>query len=108
MWHLSPLNKWEFRGSEAKEAAQRVHTHDVMGAERAQVRYGGFVDDDGMLVDDGTVFTFADDHLWVCTNGDDRAEYFADATKGLDVSIDSLPPDLQSMKDHCPCRREMV
>src|ERR1043166_8535107 len=41
MWDLSPLNKWEFRGPEAKEAAQRVHTHDVMGAAPGQVRYGG-------------------------------------------------------------------
>jgi glycine cleavage system aminomethyltransferase T len=96
MWDLSPLSKWEFRGPEAKEAAQRVHTHDVMGAEPGQVRYGAFVDEDGLVVDDGTVFTFAEDHLWVCTNSDDRAEYFADATKGLDVSIAYIAPELPS------------
>jgi aminomethyltransferase len=108
MWDLSPLNKWEFRGSEAREAAQRVHTHDVMGAEPGQVRYGGFVDEDGMLVDDGTVFTFADDHLWVCTNGDDRAGYFADATKGLDVSISYIAPELPSMQIQGPRSRELL
>src|SRR6476646_5086936 len=108
MWDLSPLNKWEFRGPEAKEAAQRVHTHDVMGAEPGQVRYGGFVDEDGMLVDDGTIFTFADDHLWVCTNGDDRAGYFGDATKGLDVSIDYIAPELPSMQIQGPGSRELV
>ncbi len=108
MWDLSPLNKWEFRGPEAKEAAQRVHTHDVMGAQPGQVRYGGFVDEDGMLVDDGTVFTFADDHLWVCTNGDDRAGYFADATKGLDVSIEYIAPELPSMQIQGPRSRELL
>src|SRR6476646_1123666 len=108
MWDLSPLNKWEFRGPEAREAAQRVHTHDVMGAEPGQVRYGGFVDEDGMLVDDGTVFTFADDHLWVCTNGNDRAEYFADATKGLDVSIAYIAPDLPSMQIQGPRSRDLL
>src|SRR3954452_7489933 len=82
MWDLSPLNKWEFRGPEAKEAAQRVHTHDIIGAEPGQVRYGGFVHEDEMVVDAGTVLTFAKAHLWVCTNGGDRAGYFADATKG--------------------------
>jgi aminomethyltransferase len=61
-----------------------------------------------MLVDDGTVFTFADDHLWVCTNGDDRAGYFADATKGLDVSIDYIAPDLPSMQIQGPRSRELV
>jgi aminomethyltransferase len=108
MWDLSPLNKWEFRGPEAKEAAQRVHTHDVMSAEPGQVRYGGFVDEEGLLVDDGTVFTFADDHLWVCTNSDDRAGYFADATKGLDVSIEYIAPDLPSLQVQGPKSRELL
>jgi aminomethyltransferase len=108
MWDLSPLNKWSFRGPQAKEAAQRVHTHDVMGAEPGQVHYGAFVDEDGLLVDDGTVFTFADDELWVCTNSDDRAEYFADATKGLDVSIEYIAPDLPSMQVQGPKSRELL
>ena len=56
MWDLSPLNKWEFRGAEALEAAQRVHTNDILGMRDGQVRYGAFVDEDGLLVDDGTVF----------------------------------------------------
>lgn len=108
MWDLSPLNKWSFRGPEAKEAAQRVHTHDVMGAEPGQVRYGAFVDEAGMVVDDGTVFTFADDDLWVCTNSDERAEYFAEATKGLDVSIEYIAPDLPSMQIQGPRSRELL
>ncbi len=108
MWDLSPLNKWEFRGGDALEAAQRVHTNDVLGMRDGQVRYGAFVDEDGLLVDDGTVFRHASDHLWVCTNGNDRAEYFADATKGLDVSIDYIAPELPSMQIQGPRSRELV
>jgi glycine cleavage system T protein (aminomethyltransferase) len=108
MWDLSPLNKWEFRGSDAPEAAQRVHTNDILGMRAGQVRYGGFVDEDGLLVDDGTVFRHADDHLWVCTNGDERAEYFAEATKGLDVSIEYIAPELPSMQIQGPGSRDLV
>ncbi len=108
MWDLSPLNKWEFRGPDAVEAAQRVHTNDVLGMRDGQVRYGAFVDEDGLLVDDGTVFRFADDHLWVCTNGDDRAGYFADATKGLDVTVDYIAPELPSMQIQGPRSRDLV
>ena len=108
MWDLSPLNKWEFRGPEAREAAQRVHTNDIMGAEPGQVRYGAFVDEAGMVVDDGTVFPFAEDHLWVCTNSDERAEYFADATKGLDVSIEYIAPELPSMQIQGPQSRALL
>ena len=108
MWDLSPLNKWSFRGPDAKEAAQRAHTNDVMGAEPGQVRYGAFVDENGSVVDDGTVFTFADDELWVCTNSDDRAGYFDDASKGLDVSIEYIAPDLPSMQVQGPKSRELL
>ncbi len=108
MWDLSPLNKWEFRGPEALEAAQRMHTNDVLGMRDGQVRYGGFVDEDGLLVDDGTIFRFSDQHLWVCTNGNEMQEYFTDATKGLDVSIEYVAPDLPSMQIQGPRSRELV
>jgi aminomethyltransferase len=108
MWDLSPLNKWEFRGADALEAAQRVHTNDVLGMRDGQVRYGGFVDERGMLVDDGTVFRHAADHLWVCTNGNDRLEYFLEAAKGLDVQIAYIAPELPSMQIQGPRSRELV
>jgi aminomethyltransferase len=108
MWDLSPLNKWEFRGPDAIEAAQRVHTNDVLGMRDGQVRYGAFVDEDGLLVDDGTVFRFSDDRLWVCTNGNERAAYFADATKGLDVAIEYIAPELPSLQIQGPRSRELV
>ena len=31
MWDVSPLNKWDFRGPDAVEAAQRVHSNDILG-----------------------------------------------------------------------------
>ena len=108
VWDVSPLNKWEFRGADAAEAAQRVHSNDVMGMRTGQVRYGGFLDEDGLLVDDGTVFKHAEDHLWVCTNGLEHQEYFGDATKGLDVSIEYIAPDLPHLQVQGPGSRETL
>jgi aminomethyltransferase len=108
MWDLSPLNKWEFRGPDAVEAAQRVHTNDILGMRAGQVRYGAFVDDDGLLVDDGTVFRHADDLLWVCTNSNEREDYFAEATKGLDAEFSYIAPELPSMQIQGPRSRELI
>ena len=108
MWDLSPLNKWEFRGPDAVEAVQRMHTNDILGMRVGQVRYGAFVDEDGLLVDDGTVFKHADDHLWVMTNSDDRAGYFSAATKGLDASFDYIAPELPSLQIQGPASRDLV
>ena len=108
MWDLSPLNKWELRGAEALEAAQRVHTNDVLGMCDGQVRYGAFVDEDGFVVDDGTVFRHSAEHLWVCTNGFDHSGYFADATKGLEVEIAYIAPELPSLQIQGPRSRDLV
>ena len=108
MWDLSPLNKWEFRGPDAVEAAQRIHSNDIVGMRPGQVRYGAFVDEAGLVVDDGTVFRFAEDHLWVCTNSNDRAAYFEEATKGLDLRIAYIAPELPSMQIQGPKSRELM
>ena len=108
MWDVSPLNKWDFRGPDAVEAAQRVHSNDILGLEVGQVRYGAFLDEDGLLVDDGTVFKHADDHLWVMTNGMERSEYFAEATKGLDVSVNYIAPELPNLQIQGPRSRELL
>jgi len=108
MWDLSPLNKWEFRGPDAVEAAQRVNTNDIAGMRDGQVRYGAFVDVDGLLIDDGTIYRHAPEHLWVCTNGDDRFDYFTDAAKGLDVAIRYIAPELPSMQIQGPKSRDLV
>jgi aminomethyltransferase len=108
VWDVSPLNKWEFRGTDAVEAAQRVHSNDILGMRTGQVRYGAFLDDDGLLVDDGTVFKHADDHLWVCTNGLDHQEYFGEASKGLDVAIDYIAPELPHLQVQGPRSRDLV
>ena len=108
VWDVSPLNKWDFPGPDAVEAAQRVHSNDILGMQTGQVRYGAFLDEDGLLVDDGTVFKHADDHLWVCTNGLDHEAYFADASKGLDVAVEYIAPDLPHLQVQGPRSREVL
>jgi aminomethyltransferase len=108
MWDLSPLNKWEFRGPDAVEAVQRMHSNDVIGMEAGRVRYGALLDEDGLLVDDGTVFKHADDLLWVCTNGNEHVDYFTESTKGLDVSFAFIAPELPSMQVQGPRSRELL
>jgi len=108
MWDLSPLNKWAFHGPDAVEAVQRVHANDILGMEAGQVRYGAFLDEDGLLIDDGTVFRFGEDHVWVMTNGMERAEYFGDATKGLDVGVEYLGAGLPSLQVQGPGSRDLL
>src|SRR4030088_1290661 len=62
VWDVSALNKWEFRGRDALKAAALLHTNNIPGLKVGHVHDGAFCASDGLMVDDGTVFKFADDH----------------------------------------------
>jgi aminomethyltransferase len=108
MWDVSPLNKWEFRGPDALAAAQRIHSNDVVGMDVGQVKYGAFLDRDGLIVDDGTVFKHADDLVWVMTNGMERKEYFDEYVGDLDVTIEYKAFEMPHLQVQGPKSRELV
>ena len=109
VWDVSPLNKWDFRGPDALKGAQRVFSNDVLGLEVGQARYGAFLDADGLMVDDGTVFNTAwDDHCWVMTNGKDHDEYFGELLQGLDVTFEWIAPSMPHLGVIGPRSREVV
>ncbi len=108
VWDVSPLNKWNFRGPDALKAARRVHSNDIVGLKVGQVRYGAFLDDDGLMVDDGTVYKLADDHAWVMTNGKDHQQYFGEALKGFDVEFEWIAPRMPHLGVLGPRSREVI
>lgn len=109
VWDVSPLNKWDFRGPDALRAAQHLFSNDAVGLEVGQARYGGFLDEDGLLVDDGTVFnTGRADHCWVMTNGKDHETYFGDALKAFDVEFEWIAPRMPHLGVIGPRSREVV
>jgi len=109
VWDVSPLNKWEFRGPDALRGAQRVFSNDALGLGVGQVRYGAFLDADGLMVDDGTVFNTAlDDHCWVMTNSGDHKEHFADELKDLDAEFEWITLSMPHLGVIGPRSREVV
>jgi aminomethyltransferase len=109
VWDVSPLNKWDFRGPDALRAAQHVFSNDALGLEVGQARYGAFLDPDGLMVDDGTVFrTGPPDHCWVMTNGKDLQGYFDEMLAGFDVEIEWIAPRMPHLGVIGPRSREVV
>ncbi len=109
VWDVSPLNKWEFRGPDALRGAQRVFSNDALGLEVGQVRYGAFLDADGLMVDDGTVFNTArEDHCWVMTNGRDHDDRFGELLQDLDAEFEWITPSMPHLGVIGPRSRAVV
>ena len=109
VWDVSPLNKWDLTGPDALRAAQYVFSNDALGLEVGQARYGAFLDADGLMVDDGTVFnTGRKDHCWVMTNGKDHQAYFGEMLGGFDVEVEWIAPRMPHVGVIGPRSREVV
>lgn len=109
VWDVSPLNKWEFRGSDAMRAAQHIFSNDALGMEVGQARYGAFLDQDGLMVDDGTIYNIGHaDRCWVMTNGKDHQEYFGQTLRDFDVEFEWIAPRMPHLGVIGPRSREVV
>jgi aminomethyltransferase len=108
IWDESPLRKWDFRGTDALAAADRIFTNDMLGLEVGQVRYAPFCDENGKMVGDGTVFKFAEDSAWVITALDTDLDHFQDVVGGMDVSIEPITERLPHVQLQGPRSREVL
>ena len=63
IWDLYSTCKYEVTGPDAARLIQRRFTNSLEGMADGSVRYGAFVNADGLMVDDGNVYKFADDHF---------------------------------------------
>ena len=57
------------------------------------VRYGAFVNADGLMIDDGNVYKFADDRFLVMINTADIEDWFRETADGLDATIEHRTDD---------------
>lgn len=83
---VSPLFKYEIRGPDAERLLNRIMTRDVRKLQVGQVAYGPWCDDDGKVIDDGTIARLATDRFRV-TAADPNLVWFQDCAMGMDVDI---------------------
>ncbi len=60
---VSPLYKYDIRGKDALRLVNRVMTRDAAKCAVGQALYGCLCQDDGAVIQDGTVFRFGEDHF---------------------------------------------
>ncbi len=108
IWDVYGLQKWDVTGPDAAQAVQRTFTGDVARLTVGQVKYGPFVDDAGLMADDGTVYKHADDHFWVFTNFPAFADFLAEHTHGLDYRIENRTAQMPVVSVQGPRSRELL
>jgi aminomethyltransferase len=104
---VSPLYKYNLSGSDAVAAANRIFTRDIRRCAVGQVLYTPWCDDDGMVIDDGTVARLAEDRFRL-TSAEDNLAWFQDSCYGYDVHISDISEQIATLAVQGPNSRQLL
>jgi aminomethyltransferase len=110
VWDEAALRKWDMKGPDALALADVLFTNDMSALEVGQVRYGALCDEQGLMVMDGTIFKFSDDHCFSITSYDSDLEHFRKvaADRGLDVQVEDVTDAMPHLQVQGPLAREVL
>jgi glycine cleavage system T protein (aminomethyltransferase) len=103
----TPLYKYLVRGRDAARLLDRVMTRDVAKVRVDQVIYTPWCDEDGKVLDDGTVTRLADDEYRV-TSADPCSRWFLLNATGLDVEVADVTEELAALALQGKLSREVL
>jgi aminomethyltransferase len=86
---ISPLFKYFISGKDATKFVNRVITRDIHKVSVGQVIYCCWCDEDGKVIDDGTISRLSEDtYRW--TAADPSIRWFRQNALGLDVQVEDI------------------
>ncbi|MGE0814117.1 MAG: aminomethyltransferase family protein [Vicinamibacterales bacterium] len=93
---ISPLFKYHLHGPDALALVDRVITRDASKLAVGQVYYTPWCDDDGKVIDDGTVARLAADRVrW--TAADPNLRWLLEHAAGLNVAVDDVTDEVAAL-----------
>jgi aminomethyltransferase len=104
---VSPLFKYEIRGPDAERLVNRIMTRDVTKCAVGQVMYSPWCDDDGKVIDDGTISRLAPDAFRV-TAADASLVWFQDCGYGMQAEVVDVSSDLAALALQGPNARKIL
>lgn len=93
---ISPLFKYRVSGPDATRLVNRIITRDAAKMAVGQVYYTPWCDDDGKVIDDGTVTRVAD-QVFRWTAADPSLRWLTQNASGLDVQVEDVSEQIAAL-----------
>ena len=104
---VSPLYKYLVSGPDATALVDRVITRDATKLAVGRVYYTSWCNEDGLVVDDGTV-AHLDDGTYRWTAADPSLRWFRMNARGLDVEIEDVSERVSALAVQGPLSRDVL
>ena len=86
LFDISPMHKYRITGPDALQVVNRLVTRDVAKMRDGRVGYAMRCDEEGMMIDDGTVFRYSETDFRLCCQ-ETMYSWLLDTAWGFDVEI---------------------
>lgn len=93
---VSPLYKYEVTGPDALRLVNRVMTRDIAKCRVGQVMYSPWCDEDGKVIDDGTIARLSGQHFRL-TAADPNFRWFQDVGHGMNAEVRDVSTELAAL-----------
>jgi aminomethyltransferase len=104
---VSPLFKYEVTGPDAGRLVDRLVPRDVTKCKIGQVLYSPWCDEEGKMIDDGTIARLGENHFRI-TAADPSLRWFQDVGYGLDAHVSDISQDLAALALQGPLSRSIL
>ncbi len=96
LYDLTPMVKYRIAGADAGRFLNRLLTRDVSRLKVNRVSYCVWCNDDGAIIDDGTLFRLGELEYRLCT-AEWQLDWLLGSAIGFDVHIDEVTADIAAL-----------
>jgi len=93
---ITPMHKYDIKGADAIKFLDKLVTRNVTEIKSSQVMYIIWCNEDGNVIDDGTVFCFDSNHLRIFC-AERNLNWFSDTAIGFDVEIEDVSDTIAAL-----------
>ena len=107
LYDLTPMVKYQIIGSDARRFLNRLVTRDLRQLAPGKVAYAVWCDDEGNLIDDGTIFCLGPDDFRLCT-GERQLDWLLASAIGFDVAAARYHRDIAALAVQGPTSAKLL
>ena len=93
---ITPMHKYDIKGADAIKFVDKLVTRNVTEIKSGQVMYIIWCNEDGNVIDDGTVFCFDSNHLRIFC-AERNLNWFSDTAIGFDVEVEDVSDSIAAL-----------
>lgn len=107
VYDVSPLIKYSIRGRDAARFMDYLVTRDMTKARPMQVVYTAWCDDDGRMIEEGTVFRLGENDF-ILNAALHQLHWLEEAAHGFDVVLEEISEQICGLSLQGPTSREIL